>query len=186
MRQVQLHIEGVPNPNAIKFVLENGVLSQDSYEFTQFADTGYSPLARKLFMFKYIESVLVFKNYITLRKKADSDIEWEEVLLELKGIVQGHLAANEPILYLGMAKNEHNIPKDEVLGEMIQQVLDGFVRPAAQQDGGDIFFDSYENGVLKLGLKGSCKGCPYINQTVQQGVEPALRQYVPEVKQVVW
>lgn len=186
MRQVLLHIEGVPNPNAIKFVLENGILSQEQYEFTQFSETGYSPLARKLMMFKYIESVLIFKNYITLRKKASANIEWEEVLLEIKGIIQTHLAENEPILYLGMESKKHRNADDEVMGEMIKQVLDGYVRPAAQQDGGDIFFESYADGVLKLGLVGSCLGCPYIVQTVTQGVEPALRQYVPEVKQVIW
>lgn len=185
MRQAHLHIEGVPNPDAIKFVLENGILSQDPYEFTAFSQTGYSPLARKLMMFKYVESVLIHKNYITLRKKQGSKMEWEEVLMELRTLIQSHLEKNEPILYMGFDACQHKRGDDE-LQELVEEVFNKFVRPLTHEDGGDIFVESYQNGELKLSLHGSCKGCPYVHQTIEQGVVPVLRQYVPQVQKVLY
>lgn len=185
MRQVNLHIEGVPNPNAIKFVLENGVLTQELYEFRLFSDTGYSPLARKLMMLKYIERVLIFKNYITVLKTASSGIEWEDVLPEIRAIISSHLANNEPILYLGISERKH-VKNDDDLLEMIGQILDRHIRPAAQEDGGDILVESFEKGVLKVSLSGSCHGCPYVSTTINQGLLPVVKQFIPEVNEVIW
>ncbi len=185
MRQVNLHIEGVPNPHAIKFVLENGMLTQEPYEFRIFSDTGYSPLARKLMMLKYIDRVLIFKNHITVLKLASAEIEWEAVLPEIRNMISTHLGNNEPILYLGITERKHVKTDDELL-EMIGQILDRHIRPAAQEDGGDILIESFENGVLKVSLAGSCHGCPYVSTTVNQGLFPVVKQFVPELQEVVW
>ncbi len=185
MRQVNLHIEGVPNPNAIKFVLENGMLTQEAFEFVSYAETGYSPLARRLMMFRYIERVLIHKNYITLIKSVNSGHEWEEVLPELRQTVISHLSENEPILYLGMKPIQHT-PTEEVMLTLAQQIMDTYVRPATQEDGGDILIKSLENGELKLTLKGSCKGCPYIQDTVGKGIVPLMQEHVPDVKKITW
>lgn len=186
MRQVNLHIEGVPNPSAIKFVLENGVLTQEEFEFVSYAETGYSPLARRLMMFRYIERVLIHKNYITLIKSsAPASPEWEEVLPELRQAVISHLSANEPILYLGMKPVAHAKTED-VMATLAQQIMDVYVRPATQEDGGDILVKSLENGELKLTLKGACKGCPYIHETVGKGIVPLMQEHVPDIKKITW
>ncbi|MFN0203183.1 MAG: NifU family protein, partial [Bacteroidia bacterium] len=164
-----MHIEGVPNPHAIKFVLENGVLSQEEYVFEKFSETGHSPLARKIMMLKYVTQVIIHRNYITVSKSTDTKFEWEEVIPEIKQMIVSHLQENQPIAYVGIPVAKHQ-SSDDVLVKIIVQLLDEHIRPAAQEDGGDIFFDTFENGVLHLKLIGACKGCPYSHQTVQQGV----------------
>lgn len=185
MRQVNMHIEGVPNPHAIKFVLENGILSQDEFEFKKFGETGFSPLARKIMMLKYVDSVLIHRNYITVRKSPHSNIEWEDVLQEVRSLIVGHLSNNEPILYIGAKESAHAKVQDD-LELMITQILDRHIRPAAQEDGGDILFHSLENGTLRLTMAGACIACPYAPQTIKNGVEPVMNQFIPEIKKVVW
>ncbi len=184
MRQVNLHFEGVPNPQAIKIVLENGVLTQEAFEFTSFSETGYSPLARKLMMYKYVERVLIYKNYITVIKSNNSP-EWEEILPELREAVNTHLSKNEPILYLGKPPIAHGT-EDEIMFNLAKQVMDTHIRPFAQEDGGDILLESLENGVLRIALKGACKGCPFIKETVQKGIVAVMNEHVPSIKRIVW
>lgn len=182
-RSAIMHIEGVPNPNAMKFVLENGILVDQPYEFVSFAETANAPLARKLMLLRYVERVLFNRNYITVLK-AEGQPEWETVLRDIRMIIQQHLEANEPILYLGVEAIKHQ-PSDDVIVEMIRDLLEKHVRPAAQEDGGDILFDSYANGIVNLSMHGSCHGCRYVNQTLKQGVETMLISAIPEVKQVI-
>ncbi|TAE50337.1 MAG: NifU family protein [Bacteroidetes bacterium] len=183
MRRALFHIEGVPNPRAIKFVLENGILTDEPFEYRSYADAATSPLARKLLLFRYVESVLIHRNYITVLKSPTDSPDWEEALPELRMLIQGHLDANEPILFIGANTLVHSTSEGAVL-ELIRDILDRHVRPAAQEDGGDIFFESYENGVLNLTMHGSCIGCPYVTQTIKEGVEPLIRSIAPEVRRV--
>ena len=104
-------------------------------------------------------------------------------MVDIKGIIQQHLENDEPILMMGVKGNAHT-QSDNPVAEMVTDLLDKVVRPAAQEDGGDILFDSYENGVLTLRMQGACHKCPYIMQTIKEGVEPAVRSVVPEVKEV--
>lgn len=182
-RKVYMHIEGVPNPNAIKFVLENGILAEKPYEFDDPMKAEASPLAKKILMFRYVESVLINRNFITVRKLADASIAWNEVLFELKSLIQQHLESNEPILIIGAKAITHERSED-VIVELVTDILDKRIRPAAQEDGGDILFEGYENGIVNLRVHGSCHTCPYISQTVSQGVEPLLRSALPEIRAI--
>lgn len=182
-RHVILHIEGVPNPNAIKIVLENGMLVDQPYEFTDVIDTASSPLAQKLMMFRYVKRVMLNQNYVTIVKDPQKKLDWEDVLYDLKSIIQQHLADDEPIIYIGSDGNKHK-KDDEVVPKMVTDVLNKFVRNAAQEDGGDILFEAYDNGVLTLSMRGACHQCPHIHQTIKDGVEPVLRQFVPEIREV--
>ena len=182
-RAAILHIEGVPNPNAMKFVLENGVLTDTPYEFATLADTMNSPLAQKLMMFRYVERVMLNRNYVTVLKTVKDSPDWPEILPDIKGIIQQHLEKDEPILMMGVEENSHT-QSDDPVAELVIDLLNKVVRPAAQEDGGDILFDSYENGVLTLRMHGACHECPYIMQTIKDGVEPAVRGIVPDVKEV--
>ncbi|MEO0585138.1 MAG: NifU family protein [Bacteroidota bacterium] len=182
-RTVVLHNEGVPNPNAMKIVLENGVMTDEPYEFTSWTEAEDAPLARKLLMLRYVDRVMLNVNYVTIVKKANTP-HWDELLPELRRMVRTHLEENEPIIYVGAEKLKHQ-KTDDMVVKMVNQLLDKKIRPAAQVDGGDIVFESYENGVLNLSMHGACSGCPYAINTLKQGVEPLLSQMVPEIKSVV-
>lgn len=182
-RTAIIHIEGVPNPNAMKFVLENGILSEEPYEFQSYKDAEDSPLAKKLLMLRYIDRVMINQNAITILKKEQPEPSWKQVALELKMMVQQHLEANDPILYVGAKHLEH--PRtDEAVIEIVTQLLDKHIRPAAQEDGGDILFDSYKSGNLNLSMHGACHRCPYAINTMKDGVEKVILSMVPEVKKV--
>ncbi len=183
-RQVIMHIEGVPNPNAMKFVLENGILVDQPYEFQDLTTANYSPLARKLLMLRYVKRVMLNDNYVTVVKDERSHIQWDQVLFELRSLIQQHLEADEPILFYGVEPLKHS-RSDEVVTGLINDLLDKHIRPAAQADGGDIVFESYDNGVLNLTMHGACHLCPHAIQTMKQGVEPVIKGMVPEVKRVV-
>lgn len=183
-RSAYLQIEGVPNPNAMKFVLMNGVLADKVYEFCSYQEAEFSPIARKLLMFPYVERVLINRNYITVLKRPDKNVNWDDILLELKVLIKEHLDSNEPILFVGVKEIEHN-RSDDVVVEVARDLLEKFIRPAAQEDGGDILFDSFDNGVMKVQLHGACHGCPYSRQTITEGLEKVLVNHLPEVKKVV-
>lgn len=183
-RTVILHIEGVPNPDALKFVLENGILTDEPYEFRNLVEAEHSPLVRRLLMLRYVERVLMYHNYIAVIKDNKYLPEWkEETRFELRALIQDHLQADEPILYFGAKAIDHN-KSEEPIVSIIRDVLDKKIRPAAREDGGDIVFDSYENGVLNLSMLGACHHCPYAKQTMEKGVEKVMMALVPEVKKV--
>ena len=179
-----MHIEGVPNPQAMKFVLENGILVDQPYEFTSLSEAEFSPLARRLMMLRYVERVMLNHNYVTVVKTQTNSPKWDEVLFELRMLIQQHLESDQPILYYGAASTTHE-RSEEVVVNLITELLDKKIRPAAQEDGGDIVFESYKDGILNLRMHGSCYLCPHAIQTIQKGVEPVLKSIVPEVKKVV-
>ena len=182
-RRVHLHVEGVPNPNAMKFVLENGILVDQPYEFSDLTEAAQSPLARKLLMLRYVDRVMINRNYITVLKVVKESLPWKDLLFEVRMLIQQHLERNDPILYIGTRALRH-IPSEDAVIVMVRELLDRQVRPAAQEDGGDILFESYRNGILNLTMHGSCHGCPYVMNTMKDGVEKLITHMIPEVKRV--
>lgn len=182
-RSVNLHVEGVPNPNAMKFVLENGILVDQPYEFKDLTEATQSPLARKLLMLRYVDRVMINRNYITVLKVVKESEPWKDLLFEVRSLIHQHLERNDPILYIGTKALRH-IPSEDAIIVMVKQLLDRQIRPAAQEDGGDILFESYENGILNLTMHGSCHGCPYVMNTMKDGVEKLITNMIPEVKRV--
>lgn len=178
-----MHIEGVPNPHAIKFVLENGILSDEPYEFCSLEEAEFSPLARRLMMLRYVQRVLIHANYITVVKLETGAPHWDEVLTELRALILAHLEDDQPILYIGAQELRHREREDVILA-LAKDILEQNIRPYAQTDGGDILIDTYENGVLNVSMHGSCYRCPYATETIQKGLEPLLRNIVPEIKKV--
>ncbi|MEO0895893.1 MAG: NifU family protein [Bacteroidota bacterium] len=182
-RRAFIEFEGVPNPEAIKLVVKNGILTDEPYVYTDWSKAETSPLAKKFLMLRYVDQVFMHYNYITILKTPGSP-HWDSLLPELRMMLQQHLEDNEPIMYLGAEKLEH--PKsDDVIIKMIQEILDKQLRPYAHEDGGDFVIESYEDGVLNLSMHGSCRRCPYAAQTLKDGVEKLLNHMIPEVKQVV-
>ena len=182
-RQVIMHVEGVPNPNAMKFVLENGILSDRPYEFTSYGMAKDSPLASKLLLLRYVNRVLLNHNYVTVVKEEKGSPLWDDILYELRMLIQQHLENDEAILYVGAPELTH--PRnDDVIVQLVRDLLDRHIRPAAQEDGGDILFESYQQGVLELSMHGACHKCPYVKDTLGKGVEPLITARIPEVKEV--
>ena len=198
------YAELTPNPAAMKFVA-NKILLENSLplEYLNPADAKSSPLATALFKFPFVKSVFIAANYVTLFK-ADT-IEWDDVTLELREFLREYLSSGKSVLSSplspvsasplpdetekggnGESRQEvsHAIPQGE-LEIKIVNVLEQYVRPAVEQDGGMIVFRSYKDGVVSLLMRGACSGCPSSTVTLKAGIEAILKKFVPEVTEVL-
>ena len=178
-----IQTESTPNPESLKFLSENIISAIGTEEFQKNEINKIeNPFIKELLSFKGVELVLLSKNFISVKKT--KDISWSE----LKPMVISHLNHyfennKEPILKEELKKKETKDHTDETVRKIID-VLDTKIRPAVARDGGDIIFKSFEDGVVKVQLKGSCSGCPSSIMTLKQGVQNLLCHYVPEVKKV--
>lgn len=183
MDKVKIYTEGTPNPNALKFVLDRNILEKDSLNFSNEKQAVNSPLAMRLFEVGSVVEVFVGKNFITVSKNSTSS--WDDMYDSLVKKINEHFDSGEPIIL-----TENNIPEKinftrSEVEEKIIEILDSEIRPAVNGDGGDVIFDSYENGVLKLHLQGSCSSCPSSIMTLKSGIEAMLKKYIPELKEVI-
>jgi|TARA_B100002052_G_C15812841_1_gene566720 Fe-S cluster biogenesis protein NfuA len=177
-----IQTETTPNPNSIKFLSENIISSIGTEEFQKGkVDNLSNTFIKELLEFKGVELVLLSKNFLSVKKTDEAS--WEE----LKPMVISHLNHyfennKEPILKEN--KNLDNSNNTDETVKKIIDVLDTKIRPAVARDGGDIKFKSFENGVVKVELQGSCSGCPSSLMTLKQGVQNLLKHYVKEVNSV--
>ena len=178
-----IQIETTPNPNSLKFLSENIISAIGTEEFQKNKiNKATNPFIKELLGFKGVELVLLSKNFLSVKKT--KDISWNE----LKPMVISHLNhyfenSKEPILKEGLKAEEIQNENDETV-KKIMDVLDTKIRPAVARDGGDIKFKSFEAGVVKVELQGSCSGCPSSLMTLKQGVQNLLKHYVKEVNSV--
>ena len=178
-----IQTESTPNPDSLKFLSENIISSAGTEEFHKDKISEIdNQFIKELLNFSGVELILLSKNFLTVKKKKDSS--WED----LKPMVISHLndyfqKNNEPILTNKSSENSINNNEDETVNKIIE-VLDTKIRPAVARDGGDIKFKSFENGVVKVELQGSCSGCPSSLMTLKQGVQNLLKHYVKEVNTV--
>lgn len=196
-----VYAEMTPNPNTMKFVSNRWLLTNDkSYEILANERVGGpSPLAEKLFNFPFINGVFIASNFVTLTK---SDIiEWQDVVMELRDFITDYLNSEDGVV---IREEFLNPEKEEVVSETssdntvkpsenknftdfeqkIVEILDEYIKPAVESDGGAIELDSYNNGVVKVVLKGSCSGCPSSTMTLKAGIEQMLKNMLPEVQSV--
>ena len=177
-----IQTETTPNPNSIKFLSENIISSIGTEEFQKGkVDNLSNTFIKELLEFKGVELVLLSKNFLSVKKSDEAS--WEV----LKPMVISHLNHyfennKEPILKEN--KNLDNSNNTDETVKKIIDVLDTKIRPAVARDGGDIKFKSFENGVVKVELQGSCSGCPSSLMTLKQGVQNLLKHYVKEVNSV--
>ena len=179
-----IQTEVTPNPESLKFLSEN-VISEIGTEEFQKNDSKKieNSFIKELLNFKGVELVLLSKNFLSVKKT--QDVSWNE----LKPMVISHLnhyfeSNKGPILTKDKLKNSNKEEtKDETI-KKIMDVLDTKIRPAVARDGGDIKFKSFEKGVVKVELQGSCSGCPSSLMTLKQGVQNLLKHYVKEVNSV--
>lgn len=179
-----IYTEITPNPASLKFVVGQMLMAQGSADFPTVDDTTEAPIARKLFDFKFVERVFIGHNFITISK--GEDFQWEEIIPVVKDFLKAYFASGQDIINGTLAEESKAIPsgdEDELVGR-IKEVLQNYVRPAVAQDGGDIIYDSFDEGTLKLRMQGSCSGCPSSTLTLKAGIEGLMSRMVPEVKVV--
>ena len=178
-----IQTESTPNPNSLKFLSEKVISAIGTEEFQREKSKGLdNKFVKELLEFKGVELVLLSKNFLSVKKT--DDVTWNE----LKPMVISHLnhyfeKNDEPILKENLKSNIIKDQKDETVKKIID-VLNTKIRPAVARDGGDIKFKSFENGVVKVELQGSCSGCPSSLMTLKQGVQNLLKHYVKEVNSV--
>ena len=178
-----IQTEATPNPDSLKFLSEKTISAIGTEEFQKVKKDEVSiPFVKELLNFKGVELILLSENFLSVKKT--KEVSWNE----LKPMVISHLndyfeKNNEPILKdkQKTLKNEEN--NDETINKIIE-VLDTKIRPAVARDGGDIKFKSFEEGIVKVELQGSCSGCPSSLMTLKQGVQNLLKHYVKEVNSV--
>ena len=178
-----IQTEATPNPESLKFLSENIISAIGTEEFQKNEiNKVTNPFIKELLGFKGVELVLLSKNFLSVKK--NKNISWND----LKPMVISHLNHyfennKNPILEGNLKKENSQQETDETI-KKIMDVLDTKIRPAVARDGGDIKFKSFENGVVKVELQGSCSGCPSSLMTLKQGVQNLLKHYVKEVNSV--
>ncbi len=180
-----IQTEQTPNPATLKFLPGREVLSGQTADFPDPAQAGASPLAQRLFQIEGVTRVFLGADFITVTK--GDDREWYLLKPAILGVVMEHFTAGRPVLIdqsqaapEGAADSEED---SEVVAQ-IKELLDTRVRPAVAQDGGDIIYHGFEDGVVFLTMQGACSGCPSSTVTLKMGIENMLRHYIPEVVEV--
>ena len=178
-----IQTETTPNPDSLKFLSENVISAAGTEEFHKSKESETTnPFIKELLNFKGVELILLSEKFLSVKKT--KEVSWNE----LKPMVISHLndyfeKNDEPILKKSKEIQENRATDDETVNKIIE-VLDTKIRPAVARDGGDIKFKSFENGVVKVQLQGSCSGCPSSLMTLKQGVQNLLKHYVKEVNSV--
>ena len=180
-----IQTEYTPNPNTLKFLPGKKVSNAGPVEFLKNDKNIKVPLADKILSLQGTTMVFFGKDFITVKK--ESNLEWDDLKHEIISEINDHyLLGNDVVIEKNFEKKDINLEKDESneIISKIKEVLDSKIRPAVARDGGDIIFKSFEDGVVKVQLKGSCSGCPSSIMTLKQGVQNLLCHYIPEVKSV--
>lgn len=182
-RPVNIYLEANPNPNSLKFVVNFMLLPEgSSQDFPDQESAANAPLAQELFNFTYVRRVFYMSNFITVTK--DENVEWIEIQDELKKFIATFLEEGKQILREADFSNEISEDDTEIEAK-IKGILDEYIRPAVEQDGGAISFHSYDEGKVKVLLQGSCSGCPSSTITLKAGIENLLKRMMPgEVTEV--
>lgn len=179
-----IYTEITPNPASLKFVVANVVMPQGTADFPDVSQTEEAPIARKLFDFKFVEGVFLGGNFITVTKNAD--FQWEEVIPAVKDFLKGYFVSEQPLVVGKLAEVVEKTPdpEDDEMTTKIKEILESHVRPAVAMDGGDIIYEDFQDGVVKVRLQGACSGCPSSTMTLKAGIEGLLTRMVPGVTAV--
>ena len=191
---VSIYAEASPNPESMKFVLNTQLLTDGvSVDYPNAEAAANSPLAQELFQFDYVSRVFIAQNFVTITKGTDH--QWAQLIPELRTFLKSYVEAGGPIFTVDPAAEQHAAQQaaatgnssevDQQTSQKIIDLLENYVRPAVEQDGGNITFKSYQDGIVTVNLQGSCSGCPSATVTLKSGIENLLKRMVPEVKEVV-
>jgi Fe-S cluster biogenesis protein NfuA len=169
-----------PNPATLKFLPGQDV-APATFEFKSRDESGNSPLAQRLFGITGVENVFLGKDFVSVSKASNTD--WSMLKPMILAALMEHFSTGQPIV-LNATKEQNNSEQDSAIVTQIKELIETRVRPAVMMDGGDIVFDSFEDGIVYLRMRGACAGCPSSTMTLKSGIENMLRHYVPEVTEV--
>ena len=180
-----IQTESTPNPATLKFLPGRTVLPEGTLEMRDKAEAQQSPLAQRLFEIEGVGGVFFGSDFIAITK---TDGEWQQLKPALLGAIMEHFMSGGPVLNEGVtgdqAAQEFFDPKDAETVETIKELIETRVRPAVANDGGDITFRGFKDGVVYLDMKGACSGCPSSTATLRHGIQNLLRHFVPDVVEV--
>ncbi len=191
---VMLYTEQTPNPESLKFVT-NRMLYKGTADFRE-ADMAqeWSPMGTALFELPYVKGVYICNNFVTITK--EFNYAWEDIMLKLKDFIKKYVESEREILKEGFAEAMEALEEErgasyQYTGEeaelvkKIKDLIDTYVKPAVEMDGGNIEFKKFDQGKVVVVLQGSCSGCPSSTVTLKAGIEGMLKRMVPEVTEVV-
>jgi Fe-S cluster biogenesis protein NfuA len=179
-----IQTEATPNPATLKFIPGRTVLGDGTLEFRDREAATRSPLAEKLFDIQGVTGVFYGSDFVTVTK---DDSDWQHLKPAILGAIMEHYMSGAPLLADGSAEPEAEEFFDEADSETvatIKELIETRVRPAVANDGGDITFRGYKEGIVYLDMKGSCAGCPSSTATLKHGIQNLLRHFVPDVVEV--
>ena len=195
-----IYVEATPNPASIKFVANKVLINEKgaSAEYKSASETLTAPIAGKLFQFPFVKTVFISSNFITITKT--DAVDWDDITLELRAFLTEYLNAGNLIITAlpkqdvaidntftekTTISTQHVAAKDEVEAKIIE-ILDQYIRPAVESDGGLITFKELKDGVVTVQMRGACSGCPSSTMTLKAGIEALLKRLLPDaVKEVV-
>ena len=180
-----IQTEATPNPATLKFIPGQPVLASGTLDFRAIEETESSPLASRLFQIDGVTGVFFGSDFITVTK---DDGEWQHLKPAILGVIMEHYISGQPVVTGDSGDieddDEYFDEADAEVVDTIKELLDTRVRPAVAQDGGDITFHGYKEGVVFLHMRGACAGCPSSTATLKHGIENLLRHFIPEVVEV--
>ncbi len=191
---VMLYTEQTPNPETLKFVT-NKMLHRGTADFREEElAREWSPLATELFDLPYVKGVYICNNFVTITK--EFNYGWDDIKLRLKDFIKTYVKEEKEVLKEGFqeamdaleaergASYEYSEDEAEIVTK-IKELIDTYVKPGVEMDGGNIEFKSYDKGIVTVILQGACSGCPSSTVTLKQGIEGMMQRMIPEVKEVV-
>ncbi|MCR9288639.1 MAG: NifU family protein [Bacteroidetes bacterium] len=191
---VMLYTEQTPNPESLKFVT-NRMLYRGTADFREEElAQEWSPLATTLFEFPYVKSVYICNNFVTINK--EFNYSWEDIMLQIKDFIKQYVEEGGTVVKDGFeaamaaieaergASYEYSEEDAEIVTK-IKDLIETYVKPAVEMDGGNIEFKSFNAGVVTVIMQGACSGCPSSTVTLQSGIEGMMKRMVPEVQKVV-
>ena len=187
---ISIYTEMTPNPETMKFVANKLLYPGKTIDFPDEASAKPSPLAQELFTFPFVKAVFIASNFVTITKTSETD-DWQDMIPTIKQFLkeyleEGKVVVNdeEVVKMKSESSNEISADDNDVV-KRIKELLENYVKPAVEMDGGAIQFKSFENGKVNLMLQGRCSGCPSSMITLKAGIEGMMKRMIPEVKEVV-
>ncbi|MAZ00660.1 MAG: hypothetical protein CMP58_00510 [Flavobacteriales bacterium] len=186
--KINIYTEITPNPNVMKFVASS-IITESDIEASRNKKSTTSNLANELLIFPFVEEVYISQNFLAIKK--NNDIDWLDIANDMREFIQDYINSNT------YQSNSTKVEKDKSLKkpkenkknsvdeEEINSILEKYILPAVRMDGGNIILMEFKNGILKLGMKGACNGCPSASITLKEGIQKTLEQYMPgKIKEI--
>ena len=178
-----IQTEATPNPATLKFIPGRDVLGAGAVDYRDRAEAISSPLALRLFDVDGVSGVFLGSDFISVTK---GEAEWQHIKPAVLGAIMEHYLSGSPVMSGEEGPEADGIydPKDEDTVKTIKELLETRVRPAVANDGGDIVFHGFQDGVVSLHMRGACAGCPSSTATLRNGIENLLKHFCPDVQEV--